>query len=175
MRSETYMSKINLQSGILTVENRRSREKKQICSEVSVNSPGNPWSQSRRRNGRLWWEGFMTRVTCRLTAKNRDQLRNPIRSAIEYGLPLPFSVPITVNASACRSLSAFKLQKINEAFVISRAFQFAGPSPNSPSLLFEYQCRCGKFIRLANRIKSKKSIRQLESNRIETFARIGML
>ena len=28
MRSKTYMSKINLQSGILTVENRRSREKK---------------------------------------------------------------------------------------------------------------------------------------------------
>jgi len=28
MRSKTYMSKINLQSGILTVENRRRREKK---------------------------------------------------------------------------------------------------------------------------------------------------
>jgi len=34
----------------------------------------------------------MTHVTGRLTAKNRDQLRNPIRSAIEYGLPLPFLV-----------------------------------------------------------------------------------
>ena len=41
------MSKINLQRGKLTVENRKSREKKRICSEVSVNSPGNPWSQSR--------------------------------------------------------------------------------------------------------------------------------
>ena len=30
-----------------------------------------------------------------------------------------------------------------------------GPSPNSPSLLFEYQCRSGKYIRLANRIESK--------------------
>ena len=30
-----------------------------------------------------------------------------------------------------------------------------GPSPNSPSLLFEYQCRSGKFIRFANRIESK--------------------
>ena len=30
-----------------------------------------------------------------------------------------------------------------------------GPSPNSPSLLFEYQCTSGKFIRLANRIESK--------------------
>ena len=58
MRSETYMSKINLQRGKLTVENRKSREKKRICSQVSVNSPENPWSRSRRRNGRLWWEGF---------------------------------------------------------------------------------------------------------------------
>ena len=41
MRSKTYMSKINLQRGILTVENRKSREKKRICSEVSVNSPEN--------------------------------------------------------------------------------------------------------------------------------------
>jgi len=40
------------------VENRKSREKKRMCSEVSVNSPVNPWSQSRRRNGKLWWEGF---------------------------------------------------------------------------------------------------------------------
>jgi len=32
--------------------------KKQICSEVSVNSLRNPWSQSRRRKGRLRWEGF---------------------------------------------------------------------------------------------------------------------
>ena len=58
MRSKTFMSKINLQRGKLTVENRKSREKKRICSEVSVNSLGNPWSQSMRRNGRLWWEGF---------------------------------------------------------------------------------------------------------------------
>jgi len=56
MRSKTFMSKINLQRGKLTVENRKSREKKRICLEVSVNSPGNPWSQSMRRNGRLWWE-----------------------------------------------------------------------------------------------------------------------
>ena len=34
----------------------------------------------------------MTHVTCRLTAKNRDQLRNPIRSVIDYGLPLPFTI-----------------------------------------------------------------------------------
>ena len=33
-------------------------KKKRICSEVSVNSPGNPWSQSWRRKERLRWEGF---------------------------------------------------------------------------------------------------------------------
>ena len=32
----------------------------------------------------------MTLVTCRLTAKNRDQLRNPtLGNVIEYGLPFP--------------------------------------------------------------------------------------
>jgi len=50
-----------------------------------------------------------------------------------------------------------------------------GPSPNSPSLLFEYQCRSGKFITLANRIRSKKN-RYGSENRIETFfVRIRML
>ena len=45
-----------------------------------------------------------------------------------------------------------------------------GPSPNSPSLLFEYQCRSGKYIRLANQIESKKidSVVRIESNRIES-------
>ena len=33
-----FMSKINLQRRKLTVENRKRREKKRICSEVSVNS-----------------------------------------------------------------------------------------------------------------------------------------
>ena len=48
----------------------------------------------------------------------------------------------------------------------------------TPNLLFEYQCRSGKFIRLASRIESKKidSVARIESNRNETFfARIGML
>ena len=31
----------------------------------------------------------MTHVTCRLTAKNWDQLQNPRLGVIEYGLPLP--------------------------------------------------------------------------------------
>ena len=49
-----------------------------------------------------------------------------------------------------------------------------GPSPSSPSLLFEYQCRSGKFIRLANRIEKIDSVARIESNR-NFFARIGML
>jgi len=39
----------------------------------------------------------MTHVTCRLTAKNRDQLRNP---AIEYELPFTFTF-----------ISAFKVRR----------------------------------------------------------------
>jgi len=38
-----------------------------------------------------------------------------------------------------------------------------GPSPNSPSLLFEYQCRSSKFIRLANRIEKIDSVARIES------------
>jgi len=34
----------------------------------------------------------MTHVTCRLTAKYRDQLRNPIRSVTEYGLPFTLTI-----------------------------------------------------------------------------------
>jgi len=49
-----------------------------------------------------------------------------------------------------------------------------GPSPNSPSLLFEYQCTSGKFIRLANRFEKIDSVTIIESNKI-FFALIGML
>jgi len=42
-----------------TIEKLKS--KKRICSEVSVNSPGNPWSQSSRRKGRLGREGIAER------------------------------------------------------------------------------------------------------------------
>ena len=35
------------------------KTKKRICSEVSANSLGNPWSQSGRRKGRLRWEGLL--------------------------------------------------------------------------------------------------------------------
>ena len=44
-----------------------------------------------------------------------------------------------------------------------------GPSPNSPSLLCQYQCRSGKLIRLANRIEKIGSVARIESNRMETF------
>jgi len=46
-------------------KNRKS--KKWTCSEVSLNSVGNPWSPSWRRKGRLRWEGFTEKgvfVTC---------------------------------------------------------------------------------------------------------------
>jgi len=42
----------------------------------------------------------MTHVTCRLTAKDRDQLRNPKRSVIEYGLPFYTLQRLTVVESS---------------------------------------------------------------------------
>jgi len=59
----------------------------------------------------------MTRVTCGLTATNRDQLRNPTpRSVIEYGLPflvgefalLTYMAKQTIVYVNCRS-GAFRL------------------------------------------------------------------
>jgi len=57
-----------------------------------------------------------------------------------------------------------------------------GPSPNSPSLLFEYryQCRSGKFIRLANRIEKNRFgsenrifLPELECSSLRAGARTG--
>jgi len=46
----------------------------------------------------------------------------------------------------------------------------------TPNLIFEYQCKSGKFIRLPNRIEKIDSVAKIESNGIETFfARIGIL
>jgi len=40
-------------------KNRQTKSRKQICSEITVNSPGNPCSEYlRRRNEGLQWEGF---------------------------------------------------------------------------------------------------------------------
>ena len=57
----------------------------------------------------------MTHVTCRLTAENRDQLRNPIRSVVEYGLQSYLST---------------------EAWKHVFKYIFLIPTPKSPFLLF---------------------------------------
>jgi len=46
MRSKTYMSKINLQRGKLTVENRKRREKKTDMLRSIGKQSGKPWSQT---------------------------------------------------------------------------------------------------------------------------------
>ena len=58
VRSKADMSQIILQHGTTTVETRKTAKWKRICSEVSVNSPGNPWSQSGKRKRRLRWKRF---------------------------------------------------------------------------------------------------------------------
>jgi len=54
---------LNLPHGTDNYKVRNRSGKKQICLEVSVNSPGNLWSRSWRGKGRLWWERFIT-TTC---------------------------------------------------------------------------------------------------------------
>jgi len=51
-------------------KNRKTKMLKRICSEVLVDSPGNPWSQSWRRKGRLWWEGFVEKEGLSLKCKS---------------------------------------------------------------------------------------------------------
>jgi len=62
------MSKINLQHGKLTVENRKSREKKRICSEVSVlsDSPCVEYPVARTANtARGAKRGLLLQMSCR--------------------------------------------------------------------------------------------------------------
>jgi len=37
---------------------KKTKKKTDMLRSIAVNSPGNPWSQSWRRNGRLQWEGL---------------------------------------------------------------------------------------------------------------------
>ena len=56
VRSKADISQLNLLHGAKKAEKRKTKNRK--CLEVSVSSPGNPWSQSWKRKGRLRWEGF---------------------------------------------------------------------------------------------------------------------
>jgi len=49
--------------------------------------------------------GFMTHVTCRLTAKNRDQLRNPTLGNREYGHLYLFSLLLKSFWAMCCAIS----------------------------------------------------------------------
>ena len=92
------MSKINLQRGKLTVENRKSREKKRICSEVSVNSPGNPWSHGILPS--VYWAVLVDYVpTCRRSTIGGRAF--PVAAAkVWNGLPS--------DVTSASSLSVFK-------------------------------------------------------------------
>ena len=63
----------------------------------------------------------MTHITCSLTA-NKDQLRNPIRAVIEYGLPLLF---------LCRSVRVWS--------VGSAAYAVGTPAAAAPTV-------CGQTV-----------------------------
>ena len=54
----TCTQKLTWNQQLKSGKTEKLESKKRVCSEVSVNSPGKPWSQSQRRKGRLRWEGF---------------------------------------------------------------------------------------------------------------------
>jgi len=62
--SKADMSQLNLlQVWMLAQRTKKGKQKKlkskkQLCSEVSLNSLGHPWSKLWRRKGRLRWVGF---------------------------------------------------------------------------------------------------------------------
>ena len=62
VRSKANMSQLNLyrtQPTTKKCKNRKTTSRKQICSEITVNSAGNLCSENlRRRNEGLQWEGF---------------------------------------------------------------------------------------------------------------------
>ena len=59
-RNPTWVSLIyRTQPTTKKCKNRKTKSRKQICSEITVNSPENPRSEYlRRRNEGLQWEGF---------------------------------------------------------------------------------------------------------------------
>ena len=64
VRSKAEISRLNLPHGTKNLNGGKKKKLKRktdrnLCSEVLVNSPRNPWSQSwRRRKGRLRWEEY---------------------------------------------------------------------------------------------------------------------
>ena len=52
------MSKINLQSGKLTVEKKKSREEKTDMLRSIGKQSGESVESVQEKKGRLWWEGF---------------------------------------------------------------------------------------------------------------------
>ena len=71
------------------LQSKKTTEYKWICSEVSVNSPGNPWSQSRRRKSRLWWEGFAEKESFKPGVKSEGVMDDESGESMEVMEKVP--------------------------------------------------------------------------------------
>jgi len=54
-----------------------------------VNSPGNPWSQSRRRKGRLWWKDLQKRKVLSLEWKSEGVIDDESGESMELMEEMP--------------------------------------------------------------------------------------
>ena len=84
----------------------------------------------------------MTHVTCRLTAKDRDQLRNPTLSNLWYGLPLPSLYACIVLAGAASTAWSLTAVYVLVAGVIAAAVTLSLVSVIIIRLTYTRRCEC---------------------------------
>ena len=83
--SEADTSQLNVPHGAKNYKWKKEKLKSKnwICSEVLVNSPGNLWSQSWRRKGRLRWEGFAEKGVLSLKRKSERVMNDENSESME--------------------------------------------------------------------------------------------
>ena len=84
----------------------------------------------------------MTHVTCRLNAKNRDQLRNPTLSNLWYGLPLPSLYACIVLAGGASTAWSLSTVYVLVAGVIAAAVALSLVSVIIIRLTYTRRCEC---------------------------------
>ena len=118
------------------------KEKKRICSEVSINSPGNSCSPSWRRKGRLQWEGFAEKEGF----KPRMRVRGWLNSRLE-----------------CSSVRRSVRLSVRRSTIATSDGAFAAERPAGRRYRSTAACHCA--VLQAPELSSKCGQRHVESRR----------